>query len=58
MPKIRFHELRHSAAGNLLSLGFSLKDVQEWSGHSDIKTASLRDAFLRQASKVRSSARF
>ena len=26
MPKIRFHELRHSAASNLLSLGFSLKD--------------------------------
>ena len=40
MPKIRFHEPRHSAASNLLSLGFSLKDVQEWPGHSDIKTTA------------------
>ena len=29
MPNIRFRELRHSAASNLLSMGFSLKDVQE-----------------------------
>ena len=40
MPKIRFHELRHSAASNLLSMVFSLKDVQEWLGHSDIKTTA------------------
>jgi integrase len=35
-PHIRFHELRHSCASVLLSMGFSLKDVQEWLGHSDI----------------------
>lgn len=37
LPRIRFHELRHSCASLLLSHGFTLKDVQEWLGHSDIK---------------------
>lgn len=37
LPHIRFHELRHSCASLLISLGYSLKDVQEWLGHSDIK---------------------
>lgn len=37
LPHIRFHELRHSCASLLLNQGFTLKDVQEWMGHSDIK---------------------
>lgn len=37
LPHIRFHELRHSCASLLLCQGFSLKDVQDWMGHSDIK---------------------
>lgn len=37
LPHIRFHELRHSCASMLISMGWSLKDVQEWLGHSDIK---------------------
>jgi integrase len=36
-PHIRFHELRHSCASMLIAVGFTLKDVQEWLGHSDIK---------------------
>lgn len=36
LPHIRFHDLRHSCASILLSKGFTLKDVQEWLGHSDI----------------------
>lgn len=36
MRKITFHELRHSAASYLISMGFSLKEVQEWLGHSTI----------------------
>ncbi|MDR0936844.1 MAG: tyrosine-type recombinase/integrase [Oscillospiraceae bacterium] len=27
---------RHSCASLLISLGFSLKDIQEWLGHADI----------------------
>lgn len=37
MPHIRFHELRHSCASLLINAGFTLKDVQEWMGHADIK---------------------
>ena len=37
LPHIRFHELRHSCASLLISLGFNLKDIQEWLGHSDIQ---------------------
>lgn len=37
LPHIRFHELRHSCASLLISMEWSLKDVQEWLGHSDIQ---------------------
>lgn len=37
LPHIRFHDLRHSCASLLLNKGFTLKDVQEWMGHADIK---------------------
>ena len=37
LPHIRFHELRHSCASMLISMGWTLKDVQEWLGHSDLK---------------------
>ena len=37
LPHIRFHELRHSCASMLIAVGWTLKDVQEWLGHSDIK---------------------
>jgi len=37
LPNARFHNLRHSCASLLLNAGFTLKDVQEWMGHADIK---------------------
>lgn len=37
---IRFHDLRHSCASLLIANGFTLKDIQEWLGHSDIQTTA------------------
>ena len=33
-----FHDLRHSTASILHDKGWSLKDIQGWLGHADIKT--------------------
>lgn len=38
LPDIRLHDLRHSAASNLLNAGFSVTQVQEWLGHSSPET--------------------
>ena len=51
LPHIRFHELRHSCASMLLDMDFTLKDVQEWLGHSDIKMTANIYAHLDTARK-------
>ena len=38
LPRIRFHDLRHSSASYLLYLGFSMKEIQTWLRHKDIQT--------------------
>jgi len=40
LRKIRFHDLRHSCATLLLSLGFGMKDIQEWLGHANLQTTA------------------
>ncbi len=40
LPKMRFHDLRHSTASILFDMGWSLEDVKNWLGHADIETTS------------------
>ena len=52
LPHIRFHELRHSCASLLITQGFTLKDVQEWLGHADIKMTANLYSHLDMTRKV------
>lgn len=51
LPLIRFHDLRHSSASYLLSLGFNLKQIQVWLGHGDIGTTMNVYAHLDMTAK-------
>jgi integrase len=39
LPDIRLHDLRHSCASFMLKMGCSMKEIADWLGHADIKTA-------------------
>ncbi|WP_018885764.1 tyrosine-type recombinase/integrase [Paenibacillus massiliensis] len=53
--RIRYHDLRHSCASLLLSNGVSMKEVQEWLGHSDYATTANIYSHLEYNSKVSSA---
>ena len=40
LPRVRVHELRHTAASLMLSLGYGLEDVKQILGHSTIRITS------------------
>gem|GEM_PF-54510 len=49
--RIRYHDLRHSCASLLLANGVSLKQIQEWLGHSDFAITANTYAHLDFSSK-------
>jgi len=54
MRHIRFHDLRHTCSSLLLNKGkgkVTMKDIQEWLGHSDYKTTANIYAHLDLSSK-------
>lgn len=51
LPKIRYHDLRHSCASLLLSEGISMKQIQEWLGHSTYNTTADIYSHLDYSSK-------
>lgn len=52
LPPIRFHELRHSCASLLIACGISMKEIQEWLGHSAISTTADIYSHLNYSSKM------
>ena len=55
MRVIRFHDLRHTAASLLLNAGVSMKEIQEWLGHSDFGTTANIYGHLDVNAKLRSA---
>ena len=54
---IRFHNLRHTCASLLLKNGVSMKEIQEWLGHSNFSTTANIYAYLDTAAKNTSAAK-
>ncbi len=52
LRRIRFHDLRHSCASLLYANGVSMKEIQEWLGHSNISTTANIYTHLDYSSKV------
>jgi len=54
--RIRFHDLRHSCASLLLANGVTIKEIQDWLGHSTFKTTADIYAHLDSDSKLATAA--
>ncbi|MCM3110635.1 tyrosine-type recombinase/integrase [Lederbergia lenta] len=55
VPKIRFHDLRHTHATLCLEAGMSIKEVQDRLGHASIKTTGDVYAHVTDKMKVKST---
>ena len=51
---IRFHDLRHTFATNMINAGIDIKTVQSFTGHSDTRT--LLDIYAKQVQEAQKSA--
>ncbi|PKR82438.1 hypothetical protein CWO92_24345 [Heyndrickxia camelliae] len=58
VPKIRFHDLRHTHATMCLEAGMTLKEVQVRLGHSSIKTTGDVYAHVTENMKEKSAELF
>lgn len=47
LRRIRYHDLRHSCATIMLYLGYSMKDIQTWLGHSNYNFTA--DTYIHSA---------
>lgn len=54
LREIRFHDLRHSCATLLLKKGISLREFQDWLGHSSSKTTEIY-SHLDSSTKIKSA---
>lgn len=52
LPPVRLHDLRHSCASYMLKMGCSMKEIADWLGHADIKTAMNVYAHLDAEAKM------
>lgn len=55
LRRINLHELRHTNISLLLSAGVSIKEIQEWAGHSTYTTTADVYAHIQSQNKVRLS---
>ena len=55
LKHIRYHDLRHSCASLLLANGVSLKEIQDWLGHSDFSITANIYSHLEYGAKVKSA---
>jgi len=55
MRPIRFHDLRHNIAINLLIMGVSMEEVSAWVGHSSISTTEKGYAHITVAMRRRAA---
>ena len=53
--KIRYHDLRHTCASLMLANGVSMKQIQEWLGHSDFSTTANINSHLDYNAKILSA---